>query len=73
MHHEILINKSKWKPGKNSMKRDFHFNLIDDIILNAIAFGQNLEDTYAKNHYYRFTKSFLTNARRYKKEARFQK
>ena len=42
--YEILIDKKKWKPGDNSRKNDYYFNLINDIILNALALSQKKED-----------------------------
>ena len=40
MQYEILIDMNKWKPGNSSKKLDQHFEMIEHVILNAIAMGQ---------------------------------
>ena len=36
IYFEFQIDKSTWKPGNNSNKKEKYYNMIDDVILNAI-------------------------------------
>ena len=44
LYLEFQINENKKKPGDDTKKGEKYYQLIDDIVLNAIAKGQKKED-----------------------------